>query len=172
MVRPRERKLKLLRICALLLLLAAANLCHAGCNNRVYFADDAEITVSGVVESIVFWGPPNFGELPKADPKYTGAILHLDYPIYIPRKLKPESFDGNVFYSVSKDNLIAIKGGKIFILNVRMEEDDTKRLAYRAHNGWRARITGTLRENRLPSDHTPIVLDERNTEWLGRAKGN
>ena len=164
--------LKLFRICALLLLLTAVNVCHADCNNRIYFTDDAEITVSGVVRSIAFWGPPNFGELPKTDQKYTGAILHLDCPIYIPAMLDPESFAGNVSYSVNKDNLVAVKGDKILILNVRVEENDAKRLVYRAHNGWRARITGALREARLPSDHTPIVLDERNTEWLDRAKGN
>jgi hypothetical protein len=164
--------LKIFKIYTLLILLSAANICCADCVNKTYFTTGANITVSGIIESVIFWGPPNFGESPKTDQKYTGAILHLDCPIYIPKKLNPESFAGNISGSINKDNSISIKGDKIFILNVRIEQDDVKRIAYRTHNGWRARITGILRESILPSDHTPIVLDEHNTKWLGRVKGN
>jgi hypothetical protein len=147
------------------------NACHADdCINKTYFTPNAKITVSGIIESAVFWGPPNFGENPKTDQRYTGAILHLDCPVYTPENFYSKSDPWNVYFSISKDNLVAVRDNKVLILNVRMEEDDEKRVAYRRHNGWRAKITGTVREARLPSDHTPIVLDEIDTEWLSPTK--
>jgi hypothetical protein len=156
-----------LRFGIFLFLSAFSIACQANnCNKQLYFNEDKAITVSGIVESVVFWGPPNFGENPKTDKRYTGALLHLDCPINIPLTSKPGAYDGNVGNSVNKDNLISVQDNKIFVLNVRMEADDTKRIDYKLHDGWQATISGTLRGMNLPSDHTPIVLDETDTKWL------
>jgi hypothetical protein len=159
---------KLLKICISLFLFLTVSPCYAAnCTNKIYYHPGIKITVSGIIESVVFWGPPNFGGNPRTDQKYTGAVLRLDCPIYIPKELKPELYARNINESANKDNLITIENNKIILLNVRMEENDNKRIAYRLHNGWHAKITGTLRDAVLPSDHTPIVLDESSTEWLG-----
>ena len=157
------------------LLYFISNPCRADdCNNKIYFSEDENITVTGTIESIVFWGPPNFGENPKTDQKYTGAILRLDCPIYIPENLTPKSgtLDGNVFNSVNENSLVAVKNNKITVVNIRMEADYSRRIAYKLHDGRHAKITGTLREMILPSDHTPVVLDETDTEWLAPPKNS
>jgi hypothetical protein len=42
---------------------------------------DQQFEVSGTVTKANFWGPPNFGEEPKTDLRYSGWMLHLDQPI-------------------------------------------------------------------------------------------
>lgn len=42
-----------------------------------------DIRVTGVLQSEIHWGPPNFGETPKTDSKFAAWVLHVDSPFTV-----------------------------------------------------------------------------------------
>jgi len=143
----------------------------ANCDNKVVYQEKKTVTVSGLVRKVRFWGPPEFGDEPKTDEQYTGIILYLDCPIYIPKEYNINDYYTNVNMMVKNTNMIVIKGRNIVVINVRVEGDDKQWTDYRLHDGWRAKITGILEEGTIASDHTAITIsDVLHTKWLSPPK--
>ena len=70
-------------IVSLVLILAHVGLCAAATCATGVPPDGTRLEIAGVLHSVAEWGPPNFGEYPKTDSRWTAWIIDLPVPLAI-----------------------------------------------------------------------------------------
>ena len=81
----RSQRTSLLRVTSIFLVaMFCLHVCFATQSKRkVLNYEPANVTLTGVVVSKTYYGPPNYGESPKTDSKETQYVLILDSPVDI-----------------------------------------------------------------------------------------
>jgi hypothetical protein len=93
------------------------------------------VTVSGLLKTKMFYGPPGYGEDPKSDARETAYILYLNHPIQIPM----ENSGGGAVYS-----------------KMQVVYDNPKLL--RKLVGRKVTVSGDLFESMTGHHHTEILI--------------
>jgi len=131
-------------ILPLALILSQVGICIAGTCVAPVKRDGATLEIAGVLHSVEKWGPPNFGEQPETDSRWTAWIIGLPAPLPISGGAK---FAGKLWPAVSE---IQIK----MLLHVG---SDNALLS--PYEGRLVVVTGKLFEASVISDVTPEVID-------------
>jgi hypothetical protein len=130
-------------ILALVLILSHAGFCLAATCVAPVPRDGSRLEITGVLFSVEKWGPPNFGERPETDARWTAWIIHLSAPLRIAGGAR---FAGKVWPTVSE---IQVK----MLLN---ELSDNALLS--PYEGSLVVVKGDLFEASVISDVTPEVI--------------
>jgi hypothetical protein len=131
-------------ILALALVLSHAGFCVAATCVAPVPRDDARLQITGVLFSVEKWGPPNFGEQPETDARWTAWIIRLPDPLRISGGAR---FAGKLWPAVSE---IQIK----MLLHV-----GSSNALLSPYEGKLVVVTGKLFEATVISDVTPEVID-------------
>jgi hypothetical protein len=100
------------------------------------------IRTSGVLHKEIHWGPPNFGENPNTDSKFTAWVLHIDLPF----KVKNNSIDKQKNEIVVKD--IQLETSNVITSN-KIAEFENKHII----------VEGRLWTASTPGDVTDFNID-------------
>ena len=133
-------------ILVLALGLSHVGLCSAATCSVPLPRDGATLEISGVLHSVAEWGPPNFGEHPETDSRWTAWIIDLPTPLTIAGGV---TVRGKLWKSVSQ---IQIK----MLAHVH-EESDNELLS--PYEGKLIVVTGKLFSATAMSDVTPEEID-------------
>ena len=69
------------RACIFLYFFLLLSIAHAHCISASYDSKPLPVILSGYLVSEKDWGPPNFGDSPKTDSKFSVLLLKLDKPV-------------------------------------------------------------------------------------------
>lgn len=130
-------------ILAAVLILLHVGFCIAATCVASIPRDGAMLEIAGVLHSVEKWGPPNFGEQPETDSRWTAWIIDLPAPLPISGGVK---FAGKLWPTVSQ---IQIKMVHVLSWDALLSPYDDKLVV----------VTGKLFEASVISDVTPEVLD-------------
>jgi hypothetical protein len=95
-------------ILTLVLILLHVGLCIAATCVAPVPRDGATLEITGVLHSVGKWGPPNFGEQPETDSRWTAWIIDLPTPLVISGGVK---FDGKLRPAVSQIQIKMLLSG-------------------------------------------------------------
>ena len=128
-------------LCALLML--QASVCFAGsCSNGVQTNGKETIEFSGILHHQVHWGPPNFGEHPRTDSKFTAWIVSVGKPVPVQAGVQ---FAGKSQASVSE-------------IQLSIDPTTFHSKVLRPLDGKMVVATGKFWQASTPGDVTPVVL--------------
>lgn len=140
-----------IRLFSILFMLASA--CAFATNQVVYFQPN-QATLSGLVMTLKFPGPPNYESINEGDKEEVGSFLLLDHPINIKRVAN------------SKDNVdepqINVKLVQLVVLN----KEDWKELKEGNH----VRVKGTLSSPLTGHHHARALLQVEKISMLKNEK--
>lgn len=112
------------------------------------------IHVSGVVEGVDSWGPPNFGGDPAHDRKITVLVLALDYPLTVVEDRELGTGTNSI-----------VSRAQLHVTNPVLARALTKG---RTH----IRVAGTLRIGVAPAEITHIVIDVDEVDYVSQEGQN
>jgi hypothetical protein len=133
-------------VLVLALTLSHIGLCAAATCVAPVLRDRATMEIAGVLHGVVEWGPPNFGEHPESDSRWTAWIIDLPAPLAISGGVM---FGGKLWTTVSQ---IQIK----MLASVHEGSDNALLLPY---EGKLVAVTGKLFPATVISDVTPVGID-------------
>lgn len=96
--------------------------------------------ICGVLSEKSYWGPPNFGENPSSDSKWSAWILNLDGPVEI-------------------KNSDILKTDQVTLTEIQIEPvTSAQRKALRNFDKKRVEVSGQFWSAATPGDVTPVIL--------------
>ncbi|HSB27579.1 MAG TPA: DUF4431 domain-containing protein, partial [Pyrinomonadaceae bacterium] len=156
-------KIDVHRICfnklagVLLLAVFSAHVYEASCSaqgkRRVLNYEPVNVTLTGVLVSKTYYGPPNYGENPKTDTKESQYILILDSPVDVVGDQK------DVMYKPERG-----------VKRVTLVVHDFKAHPVKSLLGRRVEVNGTLFHAHTGHHHTSVLIDVTSIKKSGKAR--
>jgi len=107
-------------------------------------ANNASVTLTGILKTKLAWGPPDFGEHLRTDSRWKAWVLDLDYVIPV------------AFISYAKPNVIA---QRISIKRVQVRGPRESNGGFEEFLNRHVAVEGKLWQPSLPSDIEDVIFD-------------